>query len=97
MPVGVPPGVLATARASLAAGFPDSLRAGLTPDVVKAAAAAACAAFETRWLEEQGRVALSALHNAGRCLDKPLLLLPMNDDLLTTFINMLRGDKGGIC
>ena len=93
MPQGMPPHVFTSARISLASGLDEALRAGLTPDLVKAAAAAACSAFEERWLEESGRATKASLHNAGRCLDKPSVLLPINDDLLLmAFINKLHSD-----
>ena len=94
MPEGLPAHILTSARTSLAAGLEEALRVGMAPDLVKGAAAAACAAFEQRWHAEHGRAAVSALHNAGEGLDKPTVLLPIGDDLqLAAVVSKLHSDR----
>ena len=83
------PDPVSAAESAQIEGLVGALRAGIDPALVAAAVAAACASWEERTRAEVARAAEGAAHNVRGGRKGPQLLLPMDDHLLTLFVNKL--------
>ena len=84
---------LAEAKEALVDALATACRAGHSLASVNAASAAAYAACAAVRLQISERVAAAALHNGGEeGPDAPWILLPLDDALLTHFVNRVHSE-----